>query len=578
MAQEGSTSFSFVSGNTPKACVNCRRRKIKCDGERPKCGQCSRSRAFQDCEYIEDGTTRTQQLEEQIAVLEARIEQLEKPKELRTCIGLHNPYPGQRRSTSLPSISLGGSSVDPQSELTPGPSVPLSLPTLCSEVGVRILIGIAPAEMESLIHKFLHHSSQFGFFLNVDNFRDAVLGHLGEAVLIDAVRLWATHISDSPEFAAYESIYLSRALRTAADALSGPHQHNTILHTIQAEVLLAHYFLRNTRFLEGKYHVSAAVSLVLSSGLHRVRSAEAEAGGGPLGPAFFRLPPVRDVVEESERVSAFWTVLTMNNCWTTADGSPSNISYTVPDARIDTPWPFDVNTPGLQNEVLPDSSIGTVNTFLANLPDNGTSESAFHAKAAILFEQASRISSQFRLSTLFLPSSTPSVNLVAPKFPDMTNEQQTQFYASFTAMDTLIEGFKTMLPAVHPESSREMLVARSLTHVATIQLHNPFVVDIEASRVRALDAAHVVVADFARVPVGEFGFIDPIMGTLLMATCQVFIAELSRTRRRLPSNSQEERMLLDAIDTVLAIMSVFAPTCRLMRALMVEMLRQGKRN
>ncbi|KAJ7679457.1 Zn(2)-Cys(6) binuclear cluster domain-containing protein [Mycena polygramma] len=537
MAQEGSSSFSFVSGNTPKACVNCRRRKIKCDGERPKCGQCSRSRAFQDCEYIEDGTTRTQQLEEQIAVLEARIEQLEKPKELRTCIGLHNPYPGQRRSASLPSLSLGGSPADPQ--LTPGPSVPLSLPTLCSE-------GIAPAELESLIHKFLHHSSQFGFFLNVDNFRDTILGHPGEppaAVLLDVVRLWAIHISDSPEFAVYESIYLSRALRTAAD----PHQQNTILHTIQAKVLLAHYFLRNTRFLEGKYHLSAAVSLVLSSGLHRVRSAEAGAGG----PAFLRLPPARDVIEESERVSAFWTVLTMNNCWTTADGSPSNISYTVPDARIDTPWPFDVNTPGLQNQIFPDSSMGTVTTFLSNLPDNGTSESALHAKAAILFEQASRISSQFR--------------------PDMSNDQRTQFYASFTAMDTLIDGFKTALPAIHPESSRELLVAHSLTHVAAIQLHNPFVVDVEASRVRALDAAHAVVADFAQVPVGEFGFIDPIMGTLLMATCQVFIAELSRTRRRLPSNSQEERMLLDAIDTVLAIMNVFAPTCRLMQSQLVAM-------
>ncbi|KAJ6467692.1 hypothetical protein C8R47DRAFT_812633 [Mycena vitilis] len=356
MAQEGSSSFTFISGNTPKACVNCRRRKIKCDGERPKCGQCSRSRAFQDCEYIEDGTTRTQKLEEQIAVLEARIEQLEKPKEQRTCVGLHNPYPGQRRSASLPSISLGGSSVDPQSELTPGPSVPLSLPILCSE-------GIAPVEMESLKHKFLHHSSQFGFFLNVDNFWDAFLGRTREppaAVLTDVARLWAIHISDSPDFATYESIYLSRALRTAADALSGSHRHNTILHTIQAEVLLAHYFLRNTRFLEGKYHLSAAVSLVLSSGLHRVRSADAEAGGqrGPLGPAFFRMPPARDALEESERVSAFWTVLTMNNCWTTADGPPSNISYTVPDARIDTPWPVDVNVPGLQ--VFPDSSIGTV--------------------------------------------------------------------------------------------------------------------------------------------------------------------------------------------------------------------------
>ncbi|KAJ6476778.1 hypothetical protein C8R47DRAFT_1220258 [Mycena vitilis] len=409
----------------------------------------------------------------------------------------------------------------------------------------------------STTHNFLRHSSQFGFFLNIENFREAVLGHTGEppaAVLLDVVRLWAIHLSDSELFATYEPTCLSRALRTAADALSGPHQQNTIVHTIQAQVLLAHYFLRNTRFLEGKYHLNAAVSLVLSSGLHRVRSAESAAGGGPLGPSFLPLLPARDVVEESERISAFWTVLTMNNCWTTADGSPSNVSYTVPDARIDTPWPFDINAPEFQTPVLPDLSIGTVNTFLAGHPDDGTSESAFHAKAAILFEQASRISSKFH--------------------PEMTNEERTQFYACFTAMDTLIEAFKITHPAVHPESSREMLVAHSLAHVATIQLHNPFVVDVEASRARALTAAHAVVADFAQLPVGEFGFIDPIMGTLLMATCQVFTAELGRTRRCLPSTSQEEHELRDSIDTVLAIMNIFAPTCRLMRALMVEMISE----
>jgi hypothetical protein len=273
------------------------------------------------------------------------------------------------------------------------------------------------------IHNFLHHSSQFGFFLNVHNFREAALGRSGSrptAVLLDVVNLWAIHLSASEEFTAYEPRYLSRALRTAVDALSGTHHHHTILHSIQAAVLLAHYFLRNTRFLEGKYHLSAAVSLVLSSGLHRIRSADAYAAGGPLGPAFRRLAPPRDAVEEAERVGAFWTVLTLNNCWTTADGSPSNISYTVPDARIDTPWPLDINAPGVhvrqgriylihqaeadaestQNQVLPDSSIGTVTTFLANLPDGRVSVAAMHAKAAILFEQASRLASQYRPSTL----------------------------------------------------------------------------------------------------------------------------------------------------------------------------------
>ncbi|KAJ6578179.1 hypothetical protein B0H19DRAFT_576655 [Mycena capillaripes] len=553
MAQEELQSTSSEAPLKPKACVNCRRRKIRCDGVRPKCGPCSRSMGFQDCEYVEDGPTRTQILEEQIAILEAHIEELEKPKELRSALVLQNPYVGERRSASLPALSRGGSSVHlplPHSEFSSGSLSPSSMPTSASE-------GIPLVDMETLIHNFLHHSSQFGFFLNVHNFREAVMGHSGQRptpVLLDVVYLWAIHLSGSDEFTAYEGSYLSRALRTAVTALAETHHHNTILHCIQAEVLLSHYFLRNTRFLEGKYHLSAAVSLVISSGMHRIRSADSHAVGGPLGPAFRVLPPPRDAIEECERISAFWTVLTMNNCWTTADGSPSNISYTVPDARIDTPWPLDINAQGLHIQMLPDSSIGTVTTFLANLSDSGVSESALHAKASILFEQASRLASQYR--------------------PNMTNEQLNQLSLSFNSIDTLIEGFKISLPPVHVHSTREMLVLHSLVHVATIQLHNPFVVEIEASRLRVLDAARAVLADFAQMDVNEFGFIDPIMGTLLMATCQVFLAELGRFRRHRQLGGPvptEEAALVDSIDTVLAIMCVFAPECRLMESQLVTM-------
>jgi hypothetical protein len=99
-------------------------------------------------------------------------------------------------------------------------------------------------------------------------------------------------------------------------------------------------------------HLSAAVSLVFSSGLHRIRSADAYAIRGPLGPAFHSLTAPGNTVEECERINALWTVLTLNNCWTTADGSPSNISYTVPDARIDTPWPLDMTATDLQVSVV----------------------------------------------------------------------------------------------------------------------------------------------------------------------------------------------------------------------------------
>ncbi|KAF7374246.1 Fungal-trans domain-containing protein [Mycena sanguinolenta] len=386
-----------------------------------------------------------------------------------------------------------------------------------------------------------------------------MLGQSGQrpaAGLLDVVYLWAIHLSGSEEFITDEAGYLSRALRTAAEALSGTHA-NTVIHGIQTEVLLANYFLRNTRFLEGKYHLSAAVSLVISSGLHRIRSGDSAALGGPLGPAFHSLTPPRDIIDECERINALWTVLTMNNCWTTADGSPSNILYTDSQARIDTPWPLDINALDLnQKHALPHSSVGTVSNFLANVPDSGLSEAALHAKAAILFEQASRLASQYR--------------------PNMNNEQLSQFYLSFNSIDSLIEGFKVNIPSVQLHSTREMLVARSLAHVATIQLHNPFVVENEASRLHALGAARAVVADLVRAPVNDYLYVDPIMGTLLMATCQVFVTELGRLKSHRPRTltsviSQEERSIMDAVDSVLAVMNVFAPGCRLMASQLITM-------
>ncbi|KAF7345568.1 Fungal-trans domain-containing protein [Mycena venus] len=552
MANESPISISFdIPSPKAKACTNCRRRKIKCSAERPKCAQCARSMGFQDCEYADDGPTRTEILEEQISLLEARIEELEKPTELRSMLVLQNPYVGERRAASLPALSRGGSAVHlplAHAELSSRPGSPFVAPTPVFE-------GIPLVELEPLIQTFLHHSSQFGFFLNVHNFQEAVMGRTGlrpTAVLLDVVNLWAIHLS---EYTVYEASYLSKALRTSVDALAGTPNSNTILHSIQAEVLFSLYFFRNTRFLEGKYHLSAAVSLVLSTGLHRIRSADSYAAGGPLGPAFHRLPAPRDAMEEYERINAFWTVLTINNCWTTADGSPSNISYTVPDARIDTPWPSDIDDPSLVDHELPDSSIGTVTTFLANLPDSCVSVAALHAKAAILFEQASRLAAQFR--------------------PNLPTEQSNGFFVSFNAIDSLIERFKIFLSTVHSqEREQEMFVIHSLVHVATIQLHNPFVVDNEASRLRVLDAARAIVDNITQMPLNEFVFIDPIMGTLLMATCQVFIAEFGRSRCHRPLDSPmppEERSLTNAIETVLATMSIFAPTCRLMESQLITM-------
>jgi hypothetical protein len=46
----------------------------------------------------------------------------------------------------------------------------------------------------------------------------------------------------------------------------------SFLHTIQAKVLLSHFFFRTGHFLEARAHTATAVALALGGGLHQIRS------------------------------------------------------------------------------------------------------------------------------------------------------------------------------------------------------------------------------------------------------------------------------------------------------------------
>ena len=160
--------------------------------------------------------------------------------------------------------------------------------------------------------------------------------------LLSTVYLWGIHISRSDMFHNYESSFLSRALQHTANALSGDHPQK-VLHALQSEVLLSYYFFRNGRFLEGRYHSSAAASLAISCGLNKIRSASNFAPNLDLvGNHSFMLPVPRDTIDEGERIHGFWTVFILDKCWSVSLRSPSNLTDSdILGTRIDTPWPLD---------------------------------------------------------------------------------------------------------------------------------------------------------------------------------------------------------------------------------------------
>lgn len=167
--------------------------------------------------------------------------------------------------------------------------------------------------------------------------------------LVSAVCLWGTHLSRDPALRAHEPRCLAKAVRDVSSALflagAGEHGSRAVLGAIQAEVLLANFFFAAGRFLEGRYHSSAATSLAITCRLNALGLPGA-AGAG-LGMGLVRAAydasaaGPGDAVDQGERVNAFWAVYVLDKCWSVALGSPSAISdNSTSGARISTPWPL----------------------------------------------------------------------------------------------------------------------------------------------------------------------------------------------------------------------------------------------
>ncbi|KAK0205166.1 hypothetical protein DFS33DRAFT_1274116 [Desarmillaria ectypa] len=412
----------------------------KCDGRRPVCGPCLASPGFSDCEYSDRGVTRAQALEEQISVLQSRIQDLEQPGHSDSSITLSHPYHRHR-----------------------------------------------PAEFASATGVSQPLLNDIDFPIE---YREAI-AHPSTA-LLSAVYLWGVHLSPVSELSGYEPIVLQRAIQAAAQGLSTRHPQ-IVLHCIQAEVLLANYFFRNGRALEGKYHTTTAVSLVLSARLHRIRSTEPTSADSLDVGVEATLPPPQDLVEEGERINAFWTVLILNNCWSAADGSPSNISYTAPDARVDLPWPLDMAS---YHRPL------VFTNFLV---------SALHAKASILYEQASRVGVKFR--------------------PGMQQQEAARFFATFSTLERVIQKFLEELPSpmsmAAQSSSGTTVVIHTLAQMAMIQLHAPFLARNPSSRGRAVAGFRAIVQIIQNVDISRSLFLDPVIGVLWTNTCKLLMRDIS---------------------------------------------------
>ena len=220
-------------------------------------------------------------------------------------------------------------------------------------VGSRRRFSCLLLTSKSRLDKFLPHAEEFGFFLHINTFRLSALlafplGHSNRPTpgLLHTVHLFGIHFLQPESLHAQEAPLLTRAVQYVATDLLGSHP-DKIIHTLQAEVLLAYYFLRTGLLLEAKHRTGAAVSLALGAGFHKIRSSNITS------PSTIRivqdqpypLPPARNGLQEAERINGFWAVLTLHKFITVALESPAHVcgALEAPGMQIDTPWPVDMS-------------------------------------------------------------------------------------------------------------------------------------------------------------------------------------------------------------------------------------------
>ncbi|KAF9793147.1 hypothetical protein BJ322DRAFT_103377 [Thelephora terrestris] len=298
MSQSSSPEPSTASTALPRnrACLCCRRKKMKCDGLKPICTPCVRSNR-DECKYTDKKqNNRKQILEGKISRLEARLRDLESngPQRSNSDAASSASYPtppstsaslrpSTRNSVASPAFESVDTVTLQQYPAWPSSSSPLlfsstfthsspSPPPVESDFSwpspalsfTQEPDVITEEEANQLLNVWLSLQYQWGFIIDPITFYTSLFdpdySKRPHPSLINAILLIATcHPTVSPITKAKSESLLSRVL---AEIQLGISQADRLLDLIHASCLLSTYFYTQNRIQEGYYHSTAAARLI----------------------------------------------------------------------------------------------------------------------------------------------------------------------------------------------------------------------------------------------------------------------------------------------------------------------------
>ncbi|TFK44660.1 hypothetical protein BDQ12DRAFT_29250 [Crucibulum laeve] len=510
-----------------KACLRCRKRKMRCDGTKPACQQCTRAKKGDVCEYDDGkGKTRTQILRETIVKLEQRVRELEDPDYVSPVVTLHDPHGHSRSGSSdssygSPESSYLSASHSPfLSESPTSPAEPWQLQGVPSPSPSPFIPEILyddqrgfqpPFELgQMLLDIFTPHRLQCGLGIHIGQLRESLslpASQQRHPVLMNAIYLWACFVSRPEPLCQHEEHYLRHSLEALPDALQ---RGDKSMDVIQASCLLSQYFLANGRLIEGSYHASAAAALAVQIGLHGRSSREVYSWSSSEVEGFDQKPPKIDL-HDGERILTFWQVYNLDRCWSVVLRKPS----VIPDGptawnSIYCPWPqvmADYETGHIGGTAV----VQTIKSFLdGEVSPDGFSIPASRVKASTLFAHADLVSKTWELGS---------------KASGILEEELRVVEHSINMLLSILIPIN-QLDAVLPEDKHTLVLAHTLTHCAMIHLHRSFAQDDSLSFEKCSRAARSCVDIIKHISDRDFAFLDPIVGPCWWSVAEILIREL----------------------------------------------------
>ncbi|KAI8999105.1 hypothetical protein BD414DRAFT_476995 [Trametes punicea] len=575
------------------ACLCCRKRKMKCDGARPVCAQCSKANRASECQYYEKKrTSRTQLLQAKITKLEARLRELEAEQSpepssssasqsprLETSSASSSGYsppfdPSMFSSSDLdrdyPHVSgdsMGNTVADslipdfrdetsasgfswPSGDLDFPPAIDDFLLAPCPSEPSSSRLRDSPSAPSAnwwendvfcenkrmLLDIFFAHRHQCSFDVHVGRFKAALLlpaARKPHPSLVDAIYLLACYFSRSPPLTALEPHFLKRSLRGISEAL----QHSDrIVHVLQASCLLATYFFWHGRTLEGYYHSSIAARLAVGLGLHQIRSTEwfqlqlVRAGYQQDAPAALQASvPLKPPLDEVEYAERIAAFWQIFSV-DRAWAVATGLPTALPDDDHPRSRIETIWPVAIPDD--PDPSVGADMTRV--IPDGHLSGSApivaLRVKAIALFERTARFSA-------------------APTKDDSHYSLEmslTQFSANLSNLSNQQFGLSYLI------SATDFVDMQTLIYAATIHLHRDALETESQSYQKCLWAASAITTLIRSITDSDYDLLCPIIATSWRAAAEVYLRILAMSQgHTLPTTVE---LIEQDINTLIAAM------------------------